>query len=122
MLSYQYKFQDDDQTKIKGSVKYVPKEQPLFWRIFGFWMLLDWWRIRLIGKQQKAPPMLFLCILDLWEEEVTWLFLLLFFAALRSGFFGTVVEYGAERKISRHSVLGATVSVGVPQGVSLKIK
>uniref|UniRef100_A0A8C6V2B3 DnaJ homolog subfamily C member 11 n=1 Tax=Neogobius melanostomus TaxID=47308 RepID=A0A8C6V2B3_9GOBI len=37
-------------------------------------------------------------------------------------FFGTVVEYGAERKISRHSVLGATVSIGVPQGVSLKIK
>uniref|UniRef100_A0A8C5D9D2 DnaJ homolog subfamily C member 11 n=1 Tax=Gouania willdenowi TaxID=441366 RepID=A0A8C5D9D2_GOUWI len=60
MMSYQYKFQDDDQTKIKGSVK--------------------------------------------------------------SGFFGTVIEYGAERKISRHSVLGATVSVGVPQGVSLKIK
>uniref|UniRef100_A0A7N8X4B4 DnaJ homolog subfamily C member 11 n=1 Tax=Mastacembelus armatus TaxID=205130 RepID=A0A7N8X4B4_9TELE len=60
MMSYQYKFQDEDQTKIKGSVK--------------------------------------------------------------SGFFGTVVEYGAERKISRHSVLGATVSVGVPQGISLKIK
>ncbi|XP_064156550.1 dnaJ homolog subfamily C member 11-like [Anguilla rostrata] len=40
----------------------------------------------------------------------------------RSGFFGTVVEYGAETKISRHSILGATVSVGVPQGVSLKIK
>uniref|UniRef100_A0AAQ5ZIU8 DnaJ homolog subfamily C member 11 n=1 Tax=Amphiprion ocellaris TaxID=80972 RepID=A0AAQ5ZIU8_AMPOC len=60
MMSYQYKFQDEDQTKIKGSVK--------------------------------------------------------------SGFFGTVLEYGAERKISRHSVLGATVSVGVPQGVSLKIK
>ncbi|KAF3860771.1 hypothetical protein F7725_001026 [Dissostichus mawsoni] len=60
MMSYQYKFQDEDQTKIKGSVK--------------------------------------------------------------SGFFGTVIEYGAERKISRHSVLGATVSVGVPQGVSLKIK
>ncbi|KAJ8384238.1 hypothetical protein AAFF_G00206990 [Aldrovandia affinis] len=60
MMSYQYKFQDEDQTKVKGSVK--------------------------------------------------------------SGFFGTVVEYGAERKISRHSVLGATVSIGVPQGVSLKIK
>uniref|UniRef100_A0A8C1F2P9 DnaJ homolog subfamily C member 11 n=1 Tax=Cyprinus carpio carpio TaxID=630221 RepID=A0A8C1F2P9_CYPCA len=60
MMSYQHKFQDDDQTKIKGSVK--------------------------------------------------------------SGFFGTVVEYGAETKISRHSILGATVSVGVPQGVSLKIK
>lgn len=42
--------------------------------------------------------------------------------SLKAGFFGTVVEYGAERKISRHSVLGAAVSVGVPQGVSLKIK
>lgn len=44
------------------------------------------------------------------------------FCHSRAGFFGTIVEYGAERKISRHSVLGATVSVGVPQGVSLKIK
>uniref|UniRef100_A0A4W6C890 DnaJ homolog subfamily C member 11 n=1 Tax=Lates calcarifer TaxID=8187 RepID=A0A4W6C890_LATCA len=57
---YQYKFQDEDQTKVKGSVK--------------------------------------------------------------TGWFGTVVEYGAERKISRHSVLSATVSIGVPQGVTLKIK
>lgn len=40
----------------------------------------------------------------------------------RTGWFGTVVEYGAERKISRHSVLSATVSVGVPQGVTLKLK
>lgn len=40
----------------------------------------------------------------------------------RAGFFGTIVEYGAERKISRHSVLGAAVSIGVPQGVSLKVK
>ncbi|NXT18105.1 DJC11 protein, partial [Syrrhaptes paradoxus] len=60
MVSYQHKFQDEDQTRVKGSVK--------------------------------------------------------------AGFFGTIVEYGAERKISRHSILGATVSVGVPQGVSLKIK
>ncbi|XP_071191591.1 LOW QUALITY PROTEIN: dnaJ homolog subfamily C member 11 [Salvelinus alpinus] len=60
MMSYQYKFQDEDQTKIKGSIK--------------------------------------------------------------TGWFGTVVEYGAERKISRHSVLAATVSVGVPQGVTLKIR
>ncbi|XP_076862258.1 dnaJ homolog subfamily C member 11 [Brachyhypopomus gauderio] len=60
MMSFQYKFQDEDQTKVKGSVK--------------------------------------------------------------TGFFGTVVEYGAERKISRHSVLSATVSIGVPQGVSLKIR
>ncbi|KAF7656579.1 hypothetical protein LDENG_00039050 [Lucifuga dentata] len=60
MMSYQYKFQDEDQTKVKGSLK--------------------------------------------------------------TGWFGTVVEYGAERKISRHSVLSATVSIGVPQGVTLKIK
>ncbi|KAM6946880.1 dnaJ homolog subfamily C member 11-like [Lycodopsis pacificus] len=60
MVSYQYKFQDEDQTKVKGSVK--------------------------------------------------------------TGWFGTVVEYGVERKISRHSVLSATVSIGVPQGVTLKIK
>ncbi|MEE6483586.1 hypothetical protein FKM82_013605 [Ascaphus truei] len=60
MISYQHKFQDEEQTRLKGSIK--------------------------------------------------------------AGFFGTVVEYGAERKISTHSVLGATVSIGVPQGVSLKIK
>lgn len=45
-----------------------------------------------------------------------------FFFLSRTGWFGTVVEYGAERKISRHSVLSATVSVGVPQGVTLKLK
>lgn len=60
LISYQHKFQDDDQTRVKGSLK--------------------------------------------------------------AGFFGTVVEYGAERKISSHSVLGAAVSIGVPQGVSLKVK
>ncbi|XP_004863759.1 dnaJ homolog subfamily C member 11 [Heterocephalus glaber] len=60
LISYQHKFQDDDQTRVKGSLK--------------------------------------------------------------AGFFGTVVEYGAERKISRHSVLGLAVSIGVPQGVSLKVK
>lgn len=62
----------------------------------------------------------------LYKDEVCLLFALIFhmqaYFVYRSGFFGTVVEYGAETKISRHSVLGATVSVGVPQGVSLKIK
>lgn len=58
LISYQHEFQDDDQTRVKGS--------------------------------------------------------------LRASFFGTVME--AERKISRHSVLGAAVSVGVPQAISLKIK
>uniref|UniRef100_A0A673CNI7 DnaJ homolog subfamily C member 11 n=1 Tax=Sphaeramia orbicularis TaxID=375764 RepID=A0A673CNI7_9TELE len=33
-----------------------------------------------------------------------------------------IKEVAMTMKISRHSVLGATVSVGVPQGVSLKIK
>uniref|UniRef100_A0A2K5JDG4 DnaJ homolog subfamily C member 11 n=1 Tax=Colobus angolensis palliatus TaxID=336983 RepID=A0A2K5JDG4_COLAP len=60
LISYQHKFQDDDQTRVKGSPK--------------------------------------------------------------AGFFGTVVEYGVERKISRHSVLGAADSIGVPQGVSLKVE
>lgn len=54
------------------------------------------------------------------QEQGAWL--AHWFAPCRAGFFGTVVEYGAERKISRHSVLGAAVSIGVPQGVSLKIK
>lgn len=47
---------------------------------------------------------------------------LIVFVFNRTGFFGTLVEYGAERKISRHSVVAATVSIGVPQGVSLKIR
>lgn len=32
------------------------------------------------------------------------------------------VEYGAEKKVSEHSSLSATVRVGVPSGVMLKIK
>lgn len=86
MMSYQYKFQDDDQTKIKGSVKYVETHTK------------DSYELHLLGYPTKIGSL------------------------YRSGFFGTVVEYGAETKISRHSVLGASVSVGVPQGVTLKIK
>ncbi|NXE24604.1 DJC11 protein, partial [Ardeotis kori] len=40
--------------------------------------------------------------------------------SLKAGFFGGGVEYGAERKRGGHSILGATVGGGVPQGVSLK--
>lgn len=40
----------------------------------------------------------------------------------RAGTFGLIAEYGAEKKISRHSRLSATVSAGVPTGVTLKIK
>nr|CAG4650026.1 EOG090X03AJ [Sida crystallina] len=42
--------------------------------------------------------------------------------AFKAGTFGAMVEYGLERKISEHSSLGVTMSVGVPTGVMLKIK
>ncbi|KXJ21318.1 dnaJ homolog subfamily C member 11 [Exaiptasia diaphana] len=42
--------------------------------------------------------------------------------AIKTGVFGTIFEYGAERKISKHSHLGASVNIGVPLGVLLKIK
>jgi DnaJ family protein C protein 11 len=40
----------------------------------------------------------------------------------RAGTFGAVMEYGAEKKVSQHSWLAASVAVGVPSGVTLKIK
>lgn len=42
--------------------------------------------------------------------------------SIKAGTFGVFVEYGAEKKISRHSSLSAAVRVGVPTGVTLKIK
>lgn len=42
--------------------------------------------------------------------------------ALKAGTFGFMAEYGAERKISKHSSLHASVMFGVPTGVSLKIR
>ncbi|XP_074654663.1 dnaJ homolog subfamily C member 11-like [Tubulanus polymorphus] len=42
--------------------------------------------------------------------------------ALKFGTFGGIVEYGAEKKVSQFSVLGAHVVIGVPTGVLLKIK
>ncbi|KAG8231870.1 hypothetical protein J437_LFUL011775 [Ladona fulva] len=41
---------------------------------------------------------------------------------LRAGTFGAMVEYGVEKKVSKHSSLSAAVSVGVPNGVTLKVK
>ncbi|MCL4128914.1 UNVERIFIED_CONTAM: hypothetical protein GTU68_050335 [Idotea baltica] len=38
------------------------------------------------------------------------------------GTFGAIFEYGAEKKVSSHSSLGATMSIGVPTGVTLKIR
>lgn len=40
----------------------------------------------------------------------------------RAGTFGAMVEYGLERKVSGHSTLAVAMSVGVPTGVTLKIK
>lgn len=42
--------------------------------------------------------------------------------SLKLGTFGIQVEYGCETKVSKHSYLGASVIVGVPAGVTLKIR
>nr|XP_019548532.2 LOW QUALITY PROTEIN: dnaJ homolog subfamily C member 11 [Aedes albopictus] len=42
--------------------------------------------------------------------------------ALKGGTFGFLAEYGAEKKVSKYSSVVATVSVGVPTGVTLKVK
>uniref|UniRef100_T1IL79 J domain-containing protein n=1 Tax=Strigamia maritima TaxID=126957 RepID=T1IL79_STRMM len=42
--------------------------------------------------------------------------------SVKAGTFGVLVEYGCEKKISRHSVVGASMIVGTPAGVNLKIK
>ncbi|XP_074109454.1 dnaJ homolog subfamily C member 11 [Cotesia typhae] len=41
---------------------------------------------------------------------------------LKAGTLGAYVEYGAEKKVSKHSALSASVRVGVPSGVTLRIK
>ena len=40
----------------------------------------------------------------------------------RGGTFGAVCKYGVERKVTHHSTLGATMSFGLPSGVTLTIK
>ena len=40
----------------------------------------------------------------------------------RVGTFGALMEYGIERRLTPHSNLGATMVVGIPFGVTLKIK
>lgn len=41
---------------------------------------------------------------------------------VKAGTFGGLLEYGVEKKVSKHSNLAASVSVGVPSGVKLKIR
>ncbi|XP_044266778.1 dnaJ homolog subfamily C member 11 [Tribolium madens] len=42
--------------------------------------------------------------------------------SIKAGTFGGVIEYGAEKKVSKHSNLSFAVTVGVPSGVKLKIR
>ncbi|KZC09223.1 DnaJ like protein subfamily C member 11, partial [Dufourea novaeangliae] len=42
--------------------------------------------------------------------------------SVKVGTFGVFLEYGAEKKVSQHSSLSAAVRVGVPTGVTLKMK
>nr|CAD7440381.1 unnamed protein product [Timema bartmani] len=41
--------------------------------------------------------------------------------SLKAGTFGAILEYGAEKKVSQHTSIAASVVVGVPTGVTLKI-
>lgn len=47
---------------------------------------------------------------------------MMIFCSFRVGTFGFVAEYGAEKKVSKYSSVVASVSLGVPTGVTLKIK
>lgn len=42
--------------------------------------------------------------------------------AIKVGTFGAVVEYGCDKKISSRSTVGAAMVIGVPSGVTLKLK
>ncbi|CAN7938279.1 unnamed protein product, partial [Ixodes hexagonus] len=42
--------------------------------------------------------------------------------SIKVGTFGAVVEYGCERKISQHNTVGASMVIGIPAGITLKLK
>ncbi|KAL6260832.1 dnaJ homolog subfamily C member 11 [Pogonomyrmex barbatus] len=42
--------------------------------------------------------------------------------SVKAGTFGAFLEYGAEKKVSKHSSISAAVRVGVPTGVTLKLR
>lgn len=42
--------------------------------------------------------------------------------SIKAGTFGAIVEYGVERKISQHNTVGATMVIGIPTGVTLKLR
>ncbi|XP_032684915.1 dnaJ homolog subfamily C member 11 isoform X2 [Odontomachus brunneus] len=43
-------------------------------------------------------------------------------SSIKAGTFGGFLEYGVEKKVSQHSSVSAAVRVGVPTGVTLKLK
>ena len=45
-----------------------------------------------------------------------------FLANRRVGTFGAILEVGVEKQVTKHSVLGAAMVVGVPTGVTLRIR
>lgn len=47
---------------------------------------------------------------------------LLFSLLYRVGTLGARISYGAQKEVTEHSSVGATVTVGVPHGVSLTLK
>lgn len=48
--------------------------------------------------------------------------MVLYLPTFRAGTFGAVFEYGCEKKITKFSNLGASMLIGVPLGVTLKIR
>ncbi|KAK8760295.1 hypothetical protein V5799_028436 [Amblyomma americanum] len=42
--------------------------------------------------------------------------------SIKIGTFGAIVEYGCERKISQHNTVGATMVIGIPSGITLKLR
>ncbi|XP_075540929.1 dnaJ homolog subfamily C member 11 [Dermacentor variabilis] len=42
--------------------------------------------------------------------------------SIKVGTFGAIVEYGCERKISQHNTVGATMVIGIPTGITLKLR
>ena len=44
------------------------------------------------------------------------------FIRFRLGTFGAILEYGVEKRVTNHSSLSATMVVGVPVGITLRIK
>ncbi|XP_076801380.1 dnaJ homolog subfamily C member 11-like [Clavelina lepadiformis] len=76
-------------------------------------------RFRISGKLQLGIPHSFgVCSLTykLAEEEGN------FKLAVKAGTFGCMVEYGAEHRVSKHSVVAAHVNIGVPLGVNVKLR